>query len=320
MYTVMICWQSIDANSLEQAWTTARKSFLKLEQQLIEQEDSLHGLELVNEHWSQSKTSLRNVIMGRPDRHCWLKEPIQSNMVRCGFGPSQVYEECFLRSCLSKEVLELINTYQDTDLTLAPFESGEFNCSTNTLGHLYYAGIVLEQAQMHDINLDTIIEIGSGYGNLARIFKSLLPNTTLILIDLPEFLFLQHLFLDLTLPNAEIIVHSEIPKSFKKSAIHLVPYCFLEQIYVEADLFISTFGLSETTHKMQSIIAEKQFFNASVTYISGQLDGWKPQHNFEGHRLMHDAIRSYHQYVKCQPFHILTNGLNSYEVLGVNAK
>lgn len=52
--------------------------------------------------------------------------------------------------------------------------------------------------------IKTILEIGSGYGALARIFKLLQDSSTQVLVDLPESLFYAQIFLTLNFPNARI--------------------------------------------------------------------------------------------------------------------
>ena len=48
-----------------------------------------------------------------------------------------------------------------------------------------------------------VLEIGSGYGALARIYKTLSPGTTYVLMDLPESLFYSQTFLTSSFPGAK---------------------------------------------------------------------------------------------------------------------
>ncbi|MBF0144306.1 MAG: putative sugar O-methyltransferase [Magnetococcales bacterium] len=49
-----------------------------------------------------------------------------------------------------------------------------------------------------------VLELGSGYGNLARVVKLLAPDATITLIDLPESLLLCQVYLTLNFPEARI--------------------------------------------------------------------------------------------------------------------
>ncbi len=53
-------------------------------------------------------------------------------------------------------------------------------------------------------NLRRVIEIGGGYGGLARVFKIMNPGLSYTIVDLPESLFFAQVFLSLNFPNAKI--------------------------------------------------------------------------------------------------------------------
>jgi putative sugar O-methyltransferase len=239
---------------------------------------------------------------------------INGNMVRRDKTHVQTFEVQYLLYCLSDETQKLLYRFQDTELVGLPYDCGEFNCSINTLGHLFYAAKVLEQCK--NKNLETIVEFGAGYGNLARIFKKVLPDTTLVLIDLPEMLALQYFFLTSTLADVRVIMHTTPPAEYEKGAIHLVPPYDIEDMQCRADLFISTFALSESSAQIQELVISKNFFNAPVCYIVGQLEGWGPEFNFVHHSFLHDSIRSVYSSVQCQPYHMVLNDLKSYEIIG----
>ncbi len=69
-----------------------------------------------------------------------------------------------------------------------------------------------------------IVEIGSGYGALARIFKTMLPDTTYVLIDLPESLFYAQVFLQSNFPDAKVFyVQDQMPASLDDYDFVFVP-------------------------------------------------------------------------------------------------
>ena len=75
---------------------------------------------------------------------------------------------------------------------------GDGGYSTIFLTHLYY------YLQIAKIPHDTVLEIGGGYGGLARIFKLANPDVRYILTDLPESLFFADVFLRANFPHATI--------------------------------------------------------------------------------------------------------------------
>ena len=144
------------------------------------------------------------------------------------------------------------------------------------------------------------------------------PEVTLVLIDFPELLSLQYLYLSSSLPDAQIVVHSTIPETLQEGAIHLVPVFLIKDMSFQADAFISTFALSEATPYLQNLIIEKKFFNASICYLAGQLMGWNSL-NFVNQALVLNGVRSVYNDVLCEPFHALSTNfikdLPSYELL-----
>ncbi|NQW22651.1 MAG: putative sugar O-methyltransferase [SAR202 cluster bacterium] len=57
--------------------------------------------------------------------------------------------------------------------------------------------------------ISKVIEIGSGYGGLARIFKIMKPAVSYTLVDLPESLFFAQIFLSRSFPDAKILYLDE---------------------------------------------------------------------------------------------------------------
>ena len=265
-----------------------------------------------NSYWQNDRQKIAALIQGPPNSDYLYHQTIQQNMVRGGYTLAQLYEETYLAHCISQSTKQLLAPFKDHDLYR--HESHQFSCSTNSLGHLFYAAKVIEA---HNGPLNTIIEFGSGFGNLARIFKQLYPAATIVLIDLPELLAIQYLFLQTTMPHVDVVAHHEALKPFDTAKIHLVPIWLLPQITGNPDLFISTFALSEAPAHVQDAVIEKKFFNARMCYITGQINGWQQLGHqwIEQHQTITQAVRRHYQQVQCQPFHIYAHEHQSYEVI-----
>lgn len=269
-------------------------------------------------YWQEQKNKLNKIILGPANFQIWKENFLINDMVRTGIHLTQLYEQCFIKHCISYDILKKIKAYKDTDFNSFPFECREFNCSTNTLGHLFFAAKTLDRALQYNLNIMTIVELGGGYGNLARIFKTILPLSTYIIIDLPEYIALQYLFLKSTIENEQIVVCFQLPENLDSGKIYLVPVSSIDSIKLGADLFISTFALSECPKEIQTLVADKRFFNAKISYITGQIDGWNLNLDFEPHNFLVSSFRTNYKYIESQPFHFLSENMESYELIGHN--
>ena len=71
-----------------------------------------------------------------------------------------------------------------------------------------------------------IIEVGGGFGALARVFKILYPQSRIVLVDIPESLFFQHAFMKASFPDAKHQFVSRIDEPIGDADIVYVPNCF----------------------------------------------------------------------------------------------
>jgi len=99
----------------------------------------------------------------------------------------------------------------------------------------------------------TIMEIGAGYGGLARILKTYIPNSSYILIDLPETLCYTAYFLTYNFPNKKIAHLSDIIDRIDEFSSIIEEYDFIllppwVTKYIpnsSVDLVIDTYSMSE---------------------------------------------------------------------------
>lgn len=263
--------------------------------------------------WTKSRKELEKLICGEPNKKFLAHTIVSSTMVWKQEPEIKEWKKIYLKDCISKKTKNKLLKFKDVEPAFLPHECEFFDCSYNSLVHLFYAAKSLEA--IGEKKLETIMEFGGGYGNLCRIFKMVEPESTIFIIDLPESLFLQAIFLRTTLPGLQVIVHSDVPKTFETGAIHLIPVHLIEDIDLDVDLFISTLALSETTPYLQNLVGRKKFFGADVCYIVGQLYGWGVL-EFESHDIAHALLRDCYPEVYIQPFHIFWKaGLRSYESL-----
>ena len=264
--------------------------------------------------WEQNTREIQQLIMGPPTTNFLYCSAIERTMVRQHFEVGQYQEICFLKHCVKPEISRLIGKYKESPIGNIPIECAEYNCTINSLGQLYYAARILEKAKAPNA-IETIVEIGGGFGNLAYIFKNLLPAATIVIFDLPELLSIQWLYLTSSLPGTDIYIHHDAStKSLKKKGIHLIPIFLLPEINVNADVFVSNFALSESTAPIQQNIVDNNYFNAPICYITGQLHGWRD--GFVNQKLILASTRALFKTVDCLPFHLFTPKIGeSYELI-----
>lgn len=300
--------------SFHYQWQHMQDEYKKLSDALSKNALQEKEKKYVHPYWQATKEEIKNFILGAPERNFLGHWDIGYNMVRRGMGPAQSYEICYLEHCISQATREQLSKFRESNFGLLDRDCYQFNCSSNTLGHLFYAAKVLEHKK--NLPLKIITEFGAGYGNLAHIFKSIVPNATIFLIDLPEILALQLLFLSSSMPNTKIILHSEIPAEFEENALHLIPVHLVEELNIKTDLFISTFAISESTQYIQEMAVNKNFFDAQMVYITGQIDGWGNL-NFVSHPVLINAVKTYCTTSICQPMHLILGDRISYEIIGI---
>jgi hypothetical protein len=98
-----------------------------------------------------------------------------------------------------------------------------------------------------------VMEIGSGWGGFAYQFKTLCPNTTYVLLDLPPTMIFSGTYLSTLFPNAKTLFYGE--KDFEKKIRNIKDYdfVFVPQYYFDkmqgqpVDLVVNMVSFQEMT-------------------------------------------------------------------------
>ena len=121
---------------------------------------------------------------------------------------------------------------------------------------------------------DTIVEWGGGYGNMARIIRRMNPSITYIIVDLPELLSLQYVYLG-SLEGADIInIITSVKDVVVAGKINLISSELLlaGQFQLNCHAFISTWALTECPEYIQQFVSDKSFFSAKDVFIASRID------------------------------------------------
>ncbi len=279
---------SHEARELHATW---EKAFLPVADQF------LHPL------WQKARPAFTTLIQNGLPEDFLSNAEVAHQFCRSGFKEPQQHELNYLRS-RPRAFGDLIRRYRESGIGRPAMECREFQISANSLGMLYYFVRIAESTGLE--SLHTIAEFGGGYGCLCRVFLELLPRApTYIIIDLPEMLALQYVFLKASSPEYKVVPHTAAPLRIEPGAVNLVPVYLADSLPVRPDLFVSTFALSETPWKLQEKVARHGFFGSKSVYLVGQetdTEFWKHV-ALDSPQALHRAVHDRFGQVRLQPYH-----------------
>jgi hypothetical protein len=143
--------------------------------------------------------------------------------------------------------------------------------SHNSIHHLFHLFRFLDKTHCDLDQIDTIVEWGGGYGNMAKIFERLKSTpSTYIIIDIPLFSCIQWLYLTTILGEENVHLLQNAEDTICSQKINLMPICFLGHYKINADLFISTWALSESSKYSQDYVVAHEWFNSKHILLAYQ--------------------------------------------------
>jgi putative sugar O-methyltransferase len=175
---------------------------------------------------------------------------------------------------------------------------------SNSIDQLYNLARIYRKMPIRPQNY---LEIGGGYGGLARIIRMFNPTATYVIVDFPEVLALQLLYYRLNFPRYPVSCHYKKGQTVTTGALNLVPVFMIKNLQWRPDLLISTFALTETTNQLRQLIAKADFFKAKGIYIQGGKDKL-----FDSHKQMHSSVRKRFRKVSVAPL-----ATDYYELVGL---
>lgn len=147
--------------------------------------------------------------------------------------------------------------------------NAKYFTSHNSIHHLYHIIRFLKKTNCNIQNIHNIIEWGGGYGNLAKIFwRFCRKKKTYIIIDLPLMSCIQWLYLATIFGEQNVNLIQNSNSLIKKEKINLLPVSFLDKYELKADLFISTWALTESSKFSQDYVLDHKWFDSQHKLIS----------------------------------------------------
>jgi len=220
--------------------------------------------------WEENNKRIRNIFLNNNfNDFSFLRNPfIRETMFITSEGSLMRSQLAFLKSKLNKEKLKYL--LEEEYVGNPIISSINYKTSHNTIHNLFHIALYLDLIKTNPSDIKDIVEWGGGYGNLARIFRKINSNQTYTIIDLPLFSCIQWIYLSSVFGEENINFITNDKLKIKEGKINLLPVCFLEKFKLNADLFISTWALSESSKYSQEYVIKNNWFNAKHRLLAFQ--------------------------------------------------
>lgn len=170
----------------------------------------------------------------------------------------------------------------------------EFATSGNSIHHFYHIAKFEKEVGVQFTDCTSVVELGGGYGNFAKITKRIAPDITYTIIDIPIFSFIQLVYLRTIFGKDKVRLY-DANIGIVSGCINLVPFheadvvSLAEKFPQQPDVFVSTWALSESNDATQKLMQELDYFKAKYLLIAYQ----KENDTFRYAEAIRDKIPSY---------------------------
>ncbi len=115
----------------------------------------------------------------------------------------------------------------------------------------------------------TVLEWGAGYGDMARLLRRMNPRLTYIIVDLPELLALQYIYLGALEGTSALNIASRTG-GVVEGKINLIPYEFLAagRLTPRCDAFISNWAVTESPIEAQKMVIGSGLYSARKVLLA----------------------------------------------------
>lgn len=219
--------------------------------------------------WKKYNARLEKAILPYPP-FSFLQDPtIMITMFATSGGKWLSSELSYLEKRLPKKKLKYLleEEYAGDPLLL----NSDYLTSHTSVHHLYHFVKYLQFSKTDFNRISTIVEWGGGYGNMIRILKKFEKKAhTYIMIDTPLLCTLQWLYLSSIFGEKEVNLILSPKDKIVKKKINIVSLSFLDNFKIKADLFISTWALSESSKYSQDFVLKSNWFGAEHLLLAYQ--------------------------------------------------
>ena len=146
---------------------------------------------------------------------------------------------------------------------LIPISGTPLATSSNTIHQLHHLLRYEDATGRRVADAATVVEWGGGFGSLMRLLVRLHPGApSCVVLDTPVFSALQWLYLAAVLGEERVVLHSRAPVAPATGRLNVVPIGLAAELEVEADLFVSTWALNESTPAAQRHVIGRAWYGA----------------------------------------------------------
>lgn len=210
--------------------------------------------------WDDVNARLERELLPRPP-FAFLSHPIISGqMVMTNGGRFLDTQVALLETRYPRERLARI--LEEDSVGEPLLQCPRFRTSHNSVHHLYHLARFWEATGRDPATVPTVVEWGGGYGNLAKLFLRLRPESTYTIIDTALFTSLQWIYLSTVLGPERVQLITRPDQHVVPERINLVPVHLVETTELSAEMFISTWALSESSAYAQDHVIAREWFGA----------------------------------------------------------
>ncbi|MBX5469438.1 MAG: FkbM family methyltransferase [Thermoleophilaceae bacterium] len=147
--------------------------------------------------------------------------------------------------------------------------------SHNAVMHLYHLARYERTSGVDWSRIERVVEWGGGYGSMARLLHRVCGHDlTYVVVDLPLFSVLQWLYLGSVLGEDRVTFLTVTSPEVREGRVSIAPVGLVDAVDLRADLFVSTWALSECERAAQDYVAERRrWFGAERLLLGYQQAG-----------------------------------------------
>lgn len=218
--------------------------------------------------WDDYNSALEKQLLPKLPYNFLAKREIAGSMFVDERGDWMQQQIQLLEMHYSRDALNYL--LQENQVGSPNIASKRYNTSHNSIHHLYHLARYEIETGTKLTDIQTVVEWGGGYGNLAKIYRRLNPYShTYIIIDTPLFICLQKAYLTSTLSASQVNV-VDSSAGIVPGVVNLLPVGEVSRIDLSADIFISTWAISESSKFSQDYVSKNKYFDSKKLLIAYQ--------------------------------------------------
>lgn len=220
--------------------------------------------------WKSFNARLEQSLLPKPSSD-FLRDPvISSTMVLTKEGKNMEIELEFLEKSIPHA--DLVRTLKENTLGHPHIASWRYFTSHNTIHHAHHLARWQAATGIPLGTIKSVVEWGGGYGNLAKVYRNFTNHQhSWVIIDTPLLCLLQEAYLGSIFGKERVRLITQSGQQIHSNGITIIPVHLIPQYNLAADLFVSTWAISECSLYAQQFVAtEHNWFGAAHLLLGYQ--------------------------------------------------